>query len=72
MAGNFMNLNEIQQTLFPQPKVQHLGNWNVMVNGKIWTKNGAPVEFPTRSAAQKVADTIMARYQKATQVIPVK
>lgn len=67
-----MRLTEIQQTLFPEPKKPHLGNWNVMINGKIWKKEGSPVTFSTYNAAEKVADTIMARYQKATQVIPAK
>lgn len=67
-----MRLTEIQQSLFQPQKTQHLGNWNVMVNGKIWMRDGVPVEFRTRDAAQKVADTIMSRYQKATQVLPAK
>ncbi len=67
-----MRLDEIQQPLFPQPNTQHLGDWNVMVNGKIWKRDGVPVIFRTKDAAEKVAGTIMARYQKATQVLPAR
>lgn len=41
-----------------------------MINGKIWKRDGKPIEFDTQPLAQKSADTIMSRYQKATQVVP--
>lgn len=65
-----MRLTEIQQPLFPEPKKQHLGNWWVLINGKVWKRDGKPIEFDTQGKAQSAADTITARYQKVTQVVP--
>lgn len=65
-----MRLYEIQQSLFQEPKQAYLGKYYVMINGKIWKRDGKPIEFDTQPLAQKSADTIMSRYQKATQVVP--
>jgi hypothetical protein len=44
--------------------------FNILINGKIWTKKGIPVEFNNRDAAIETANTITRRYNKATQVAP--
>lgn len=49
-----------------------LQKFHVLVNGRIWKKNGAPVEFTSPGSAQKAADTIRNRYRKATQVVPAR
>lgn len=67
-----MRLTEIQQDMFDKPKSPYLGEFHVMINGKIWKKDGKPVSFATFDSATKSADSIMVRYQKATQVVPAK
>jgi len=44
----------------------------IMVNGKIWKKNGKPVIVKTHSTALKIADKITATKNVTTQVIPYK
>lgn len=50
-----------------KPKPQ---KFYVMINGKIWKKDGKPVDFTSHEAAKRTADTITARYNKVTQVVP--
>lgn len=45
--------------------------FHVLINGRVWKKNGEVVSFTTHENAQKSADTIMNRYGKATQVVEV-
>lgn len=51
----------------PAPQMFH-----VLVNGKVWKKEGQPVEFTDQGKAAKAATTISNRYNKVTQVIPAK
>lgn len=53
----------------PMPPAQ---KYNVLVNGKVWCRNGIPIEFNDIQSASKSADTIKNRYNKVTQVKPVK
>lgn len=46
--------------------------FNVMINGKIWTKNGEPVHFKDHSSALHAANTITAKRNITTQVVPIK
>jgi hypothetical protein len=46
--------------------------FNILVDGKVWKKNGIPVEFKNRESAQGTADTITGRYNKTTQIAPVR
>jgi hypothetical protein len=43
----------------------------VMVNGKIWKRNGTTVEFRDYSAARNAADKITASKNITTQVVPI-
>lgn len=55
---------------FPVPKNKP-EMFNIMINGKIWMKNGRPIEL-SRGPAQKAADSITAKYNRTTQIVPVK
>lgn len=46
--------------------------FHILVNGKVWKKDGKPVEFTNQGKAAKAADTIKNRYNRVTQVIPAK
>ena len=45
--------------------------FHIMVNGQIWKKEGKPVEFSNRQAADKAVNTIVSKYNKTAQVVPV-
>ncbi len=42
----------------------------VMVNSKVWKKDGIPVKFATKSSAIRAINTIAAKHGKIAQVIP--
>lgn len=46
--------------------------FNVMVNGKIWKRNGIPVPFKDYAAARSAADKITANRNITTQVVPAR
>jgi hypothetical protein len=68
------DLFEDQTEMFPASviKPSYSGNFNVMINGKVWKKEGNPVLFTTHNEALSAANSIMNRYQKATQVVRVR
>lgn len=47
-------------------------DFNVMINGKIWCRNGEPVLFKDHAAALRAADKITADRNITTQVVPSK
>ena len=46
--------------------------FHVLINGKVWKKNGSPVEFTSHGKAATAATSIKNRYNKVTQVVPAK
>jgi hypothetical protein len=74
-----MKIEEIKEGYWKNIDIQNQENklkprekFHVMVNGHIWKRDGKPVEFNSRESASKTADTITARYNKATQVVTAK
>ena len=47
-----------------------IDEYNIVVNGSLWKKNGSPVLFTDRKSADKAASLIFARYGKSAQVAP--
>ena len=47
-------------------------DFNVMINGKIWKRNGEPVLFKDHASALRAADKITASRNITTQVVPTK
>ena len=45
--------------------------FKVMVNGRVWLRDGKPVTFNSHSSATKAADTISSRKNITTQVLPL-
>lgn len=70
--GYWKNVDiERQERPAPTPKLSTT-KFHVLVNGRVWKKNGSPVEFTSPESAQRAADTIRNRYQKATQIVPAR
>ena len=68
MINSFMKVKDIdkprQLDLFDTPDRPYM----VLINGKLWRKNGVPVEFPNYLRASKAAETIFMKYGKMAQV----
>jgi hypothetical protein len=45
--------------------------FNIMINGKIWKKNGIPVEFSSQELVDRAVDTITKRYNKTAQPVRI-
>ena len=50
----------------------HHEEFNILVNGRLWKKNGKPVVFKSFSAADKAVTTISLKYNKTAQVVKAK
>ena len=67
--GYYKNLDILRQENRPRIPSQPNAHFNVLVNGKVWKKNGVPVNFLSRESAERAANTITKTYNKVTQVI---
>ena len=68
--GYWKNIDINRQESDPAKPTVKDKRFCVMINGKIWLKNGKPVDFPSKDLATRAADTIRQKYNKVTQVIP--
>ena len=54
----------------PDAGEEHREYFNILIDGKLWKRNGLPVEFDTRETANRARNTISTKYGKIAQVIP--
>lgn len=45
--------------------------FRILINGKLWKKNGVPVEFTSEEIAKKARDTIVAKRNIPAQIVEV-
>lgn len=86
-TGDIMNIREITEGYWKNLDIERqeaaskkkrpevikdvLPKYVILINGKIWKKEGKPVEFNNLESAKKSANTIKNRYLKTTQIVPV-
>lgn len=69
--GYWKNIDIARQERPAPPSVLNKPKrFHVLINGKVWKKNGEPVEFTSQGSAQRAADTIRTRRNITTQVVP--
>ncbi len=51
---------------------QRILGWNVLINGKLWVKDGKPVFFKERDSANRAVTAIAQGRGRAAQVVPAK
>lgn len=44
--------------------------YNILIDGKLWIKNGSPVEFHSIESAKKAVKTIALKFGKTSQIVP--
>jgi hypothetical protein len=45
-------------------------SFNVLINGKVWCKDGEPMVFRSDGDARRAANAVSKKYNKITQVVP--